>query len=56
VKERDTTIISIRITKTLLAELDLVIPKTKRKTRNSWIAWAIQQGLRPHKKQRGKVE
>jgi len=49
-KERDTVILPVRIKKTVLAELNDRLPDTKQKSRNAWLNWAIQQGLRKHGK------
>ncbi len=46
-KKRDTTILAVRIKNDLLAQ---VIEKVAKKgvSRNSWLLWAIRQGLRSH--------
>lgn len=49
-KERDTVILPVRIKKTLLNEIDDNLLKTKQKTRNAWLNWAIKNGLRKHSK------
>ena len=49
-KERDTVILPVRIKKTLMAEVEEQVPKTKHKSRNAWVIWCIKNGLRPHKR------
>ena len=48
-KERDTVIIAIRIKKALLDKVKERVAQ-KKVSRNSWVNWAITQGLRSHKK------
>ncbi len=54
-KERDTVILPVRIKKDLMAEVDQRV-SNKKQSRNSWLIWAINQGLRSHKKKEGKWE
>lgn len=49
-KERDTVILSIRIPKELLPQINEKVAKSKYDTRNSWFIWAIRQGLRNHRR------
>jgi len=49
-KERDTVILPVRIKKDLMAEVEEQVPKTKQKSRNAWVIWAIKLGLRDHRK------
>lgn len=54
-KERDTAILAVRIKKTLLAEIARKVAIIKQPSRNAWMTWAIKQGLRRHKKEKGNV-
>ena len=47
--ERNSVILSIRIPKDLLAELDNKVAISKRRSRNDWLLWAIRDGLRNRK-------
>jgi len=47
--ERNSVILSIRIPKDLLAELDNKVAISKRRSRNDWLLWAIRDGLRDRK-------
>ncbi len=49
-KERDTVILPVRIKKNILAEVNETVPKSKQKSRNAWLNWAIKNGLRPHRR------
>ena len=51
-KERDTAILSVRIKKGLLAQVAQRVAN-KKVSRNSWIIWAVVQGLRSHRKKDG---
>jgi len=48
-KERDTEIVAIRIKKKLLAQVAQRVTN-KKVSRNSWVNWAVTQGLRSHKR------
>ena len=48
-KERDTVIIPIRVKKKLVSQMTLAIVRSKKPSRNAWLIWAIQMGLRKHK-------
>ena len=50
-KERDTTILPVRIKKDLLAEVEQRVVK-KKVSRNSWVIKAIKEGLRKHSKKK----
>lgn len=51
-KERDTVILSIRIPKDLLPQLNERIARSKKyKSRNAWILRAVYRSLRTHRKQ-----
>lgn len=47
-KERDTIILPTRIKKDLLPRIEIAVAKSRKKSRNAWLIWAIEQGLRPH--------
>jgi len=49
-KERDTSILPVRIKKSLLAEVNGAVVKSRQKSRNAWLNWAIKNGLRPHRR------
>lgn len=49
VKERDTVILPVRIKKDLFSQVKERVANLS-VSRNSWIIWAIKQGLRSHKK------
>ena len=46
-KERDTVILAVRIKKDLMSEVNQKVAR-KKMSRNSWMLWAIRQGLRSH--------
>ncbi len=46
-KERDTVILPVRIKKDLMLEVNQKVSR-KKVSRNSWLIWAIRQGLRSH--------
>ena len=48
-KERDTVILAVRIKKELLNSVQQRVSKRK-VSRNSWIIWAIKEGLRSHRR------
>lgn len=48
--ERDTVIIPIRVKKTLVEQIKQGVTKSKKPSRNAWLIWAIEQGLRSHRK------
>ncbi len=48
-KERDTVILSIRVKKSLIPKIAEAIRKSRQPTRNSWLNWAIDNGLRSHR-------
>ena len=50
-KERNTIIVAVRIKKELYAHVLDAVKTSKQLTRNAWLNWAIQQGLRRHKKE-----
>lgn len=49
-KERATVILSLRLDKRLLQKIDVRVPLTNHRSRNSWLLWTIEQGLRNHRK------
>ena len=51
--ERNSVILSIRIPKDLLAELENKVASSKRRSRNDWLLWAIRDGLRNRRRKDG---
>lgn len=49
-KARTTSILTIRLENELLNRLNERIAISEKGSRNSWLIWAIEQGLRDHNK------
>ena len=49
-KKRDTLIIPIRVKIPLSAQIDEAVKHSKQPSRNAWLIWVINNGLRKHKK------
>jgi len=49
-KDRDTTIIPIRVKNDLVPQIKQAVSRSRQPSRNSWLNWLIKEGLRPHTK------
>ncbi len=49
-KDRDTTVIPIRIKNTLIPEMEEAVKASRKPSRNAWIIWCIELGKRKHNK------
>jgi len=47
--KRDTVILPVRIKRTMLGDIENRVSR-KKVSRNSWMIWAIKEGLRSHTK------
>ena len=49
-KERNSVILSARVSKVLMPKINEAVKKSRKPSRNAWVIWAIEIALRSHKK------